>query len=310
MRRQARGRRSAATPATPAEGGSPAEPPKSRTQTRKAAVESSRAGGPAKRAAKAPGAKARAAGRPTAPTAAGPTAERDPNEQVVLRPYMRGTLGLLLALPADRPIDEAGLARHLGGRTPGWPRFVEQLLALRLADDVAPDHRTLFLVTPAGLMLRERLIQPPGRAVPREPTFLERLGLEVLALIEAVAEQGPVRVDEVVAACHHLPGNNREPPLARSRLARLARQRRLIELVPDDAAVIPALRRYRATDAAWHVIAARRRLHPDAYDLAAFTACLDTIRGTAGRSGAGPARRAPWRGRRRKTAAPGQLSLF
>jgi hypothetical protein len=234
----------------------------------------------------------------------------DPNEEVVVRPYMRGTLALLSAMPADCPIDEAGLARAVGRRSAGWGRFVAQLQELRLADDVALDCQPLLLATPAGLVLREQLCRQKRPAAAKAPTLIERLGLEPLAMLETLAELGPLRLVDVLAACHHLPGNNREPPLARSRFQGLTRKARLVEVVPGDELLEPALRRYRVTDAAWRIVAARRRLHPAAYDLTAFAACLAARHLPAGgRDGvplATPLRRRP----RRRPPIPGQLSLF
>jgi hypothetical protein len=259
-----------------------------------------RGGGTASRERSAP-----RSSRPAARAAA------DPNEEIVIRPYMRGTLALLAALPADGPVDDAALARAVGRRTAAWSRFVAQLLELRLADDVGIDRRPLLLVTPAGLMLREQLCRGPRRTLPGTKTLLERLGLEPLAILEALAELGPLRLADVVAGCHLLPGNNREPPLARSRFAGLTRHRHLAEIVPGDEVLEPGLRRYHATDTAWRIVAARRRLHPTAYDLGAFAGWLTAVRATAGRGRGEPVRlQAPPRRRRRSLPIPGQLSLF
>jgi hypothetical protein len=229
----------------------------------------------------------------------------DPNEEIVLRPYLRGTLALLVALPSDRPIGLGALARAVGGQTPAWDRFVGQLVELRLADDVGLDARPLLLITPAGLILREQLSQPQRTASRGGPTLLERLRPERLALLEALAEVGPLTLGEVIAACRHLPGHLREPPLARSEFLALARRRRLVEPVPGDEALEPAKRRHRAADAAWRVVAARRRLHPSAYSLTAFAACLAELR--LGRNRPVGASTRP---RRRRSPVPGQLSLF
>ncbi|MEK0085824.1 hypothetical protein [Benzoatithermus flavus] len=237
-------------------------------------------------------------------------AMQDPNEEVVVRPYMRGTLALLAAMPADRPVDEASLARAVGGRTPGWARFVEQLLDLRLADEVSLDGRPLLLLpTPAGLVLREQLCRP-RKPVAVERTLLERIGLEWLAMLEALAEFGPLRLSEVLAACRHLPGDNREVPLARSRFTGLTRRRRLIEIVPGDELLEPAMRRYRVTDAAWRIVAARRRLHATAYDLEPFARCLAAMRAPADRPAPAGAAAVLRRRQRRRPPVPGQLSLF
>jgi hypothetical protein len=262
-------------------------------------------GGRAPRRGRKPASRA-SAGR----AKAGSEAAFDPNEEVVVPPYLRGTLALLAALPADRPTDATSLAKAVGRRTAGWNRFVGQLLELRLADDVGLDGRPLLLATPAGLLLRERLCQKPRRSskpVATSATLLERLGLERLALLEAVAEFGPLRLTDLLAGCRHLPGTNREPPLLRSRFAALARRPRLLEPVPGaevSAASEPGAGRYHATDAAWRVVAARRRLHPDAYDLGPFAGFLAAQRAEA-RSPL-PRRRRP----RRPRTIPGQLSLF
>lgn len=252
--------------------------------------------------------KAKAAKRTTDRSAAA-AGSGHADEAVVVRPYMRGTLDLLVALPADRPIDEAGLARLVGRRSPAWPRLLAQLLELRLADDVSLDRHPLLLVTPAGLLFRERLGQPPVLTAPSEPTLLERAGIERLALLEALAEFGPLRVDEILAACRHLPGDICAATLARSRFMSLIKKRRLVEIVPDDTVVVPALRRYRATDAVWQIVAARRRLHPDAYDLGAFAARIAAMRAGSGKAASGSAGTS-LRRRRRKLPVPGQLSLL
>jgi len=243
---------------------------------------------------------------PAPTTAVAPAPAFDPNEEIVLRPYLRGTLALLAALPSDRPIGLRTLARAVGGQSPAWDRFVDQLLELRLADDVGLDARPLLLVTPAGLILREQLSRPQQRTAPRGgPTLLKRLRPERLALLEALAELGPLTLGEVVAACRHLPGYLREPPLARSEFLALVRRHRLVEPVPGDEALEPARRRHRAADAAWRVVAARRRLHPAAYSLTAFAACLTELRAGRGYPTGGTARP-----RRRRAPVPGQLSLF
>lgn len=235
--------------------------------------------------------------RPAAPAS-------DPNLEIVVQPYLRGTLALLAALPADRPVGAAELARLIGGRTPAWPSFLAQLLGLRLADDVGLDGRPLFLISPAGLILRGQLCRPAHVPASVAQTLLDRLGLERLALLEALAEQGPLSLREVVEACADLPGNNREPPLARSRFLAMTRRHRLLEPVPEDELIDVEHRRYRATDAAWRIVAARRRLHPAAYDLTPFATRIAATR--ADRPAVDALRR---RGRRR-SSAPGQLSLF
>ena len=230
----------------------------------------------------------------------------DPNEEVVIPPYMRGTLALLAALPADRPLSTAELARLVGGRTQAWQRLVDQLVTLRLADDVGLDGRPLLLATPAGLVLRARLCRPGHVPAHTAQNLIERLGLERLALLEAVAELGPLSLADLLAACEHLAGNNREPPLARSRFLAMTRRHRLLEPVPEDELVELPRRRYRATDAAWHIVAARRRLHAEAYDLTAFAARVTALRAT----GTGePASSRPRR-RRPQPGPPAQLRLL
>lgn len=227
----------------------------------------------------------------------------DPNLEVVVQPYMRGTLALLAALPADRPVGAAELARLVGGRTPAWPAFLAQLLALRLADDVGLDGRPLLLISPAGLVLRGQLCRPAHVPASTAQSLLDRLGLERLALLEALAEHGPLSLSELVQSCDALPGANREPPLARSRFLAMTRRHRLLEPVPEDELAPLEQRRYRATDAAWHIVAARRRLHATAYDLSTFAARIAALR--ADRPDVAAVRR-----RRRRPAVPGQLSLF
>jgi hypothetical protein len=255
------------------------------------------------------GRRRRQAAKPArAPAATAP----DPNADVVVRPYMRGTLALLGAMPLDRPIDETRLARAVGGRSAAWTRFVDQLLEFRLADEVGLDrHPRLLLPTPAGLVLRDQLCRQRKPAPEERRTLLDRIGLETLALLEALAEFGPLSLAEIVEACGSLPGNNREAPLARCRFLNLTRRRRLVEIVPGDEVHEPAIRRYRVTDAAWHIVAARRRLHAAAYDLTAFARCLAAMRvplGTSPRPAGHPA--IARRRLRRRPAAPGQLSLL
>lgn len=223
---------------------------------------------------------------------------------------MRGTLALLAALPADRPLTTAELARLVGGRTPAWQRLLAQLVELRLADDVGLDGRPLLLATPAGLVLRARLCRPGHVPAHTAQNLVERLGLERLALLEAVAEQGPLSLTGLLAACGQLPGNNCEPPLARSRFLAMTRRHHLLEPVPEDELTELPRRRYRATDAAWHIVAARRRLHPEAYDLTGFAAAVAGARAldraAADASGARP----PSQRRRRPAAPAAQLRLL
>lgn len=232
----------------------------------------------------------------------------DPNEEVVLPPYLRGTLALLAALPADRPVGPAELARAVGGRTAAWDRFLGQLTERRLADDVGLDGRPLLLATPAGLILREQVCRPSGnaRAAKAALSLLDRLGLERVALLEAIAQLGPLSLADVLAACRCLPGHLREPAPARSAFLAMTRRHRLIEPVPGDESLDPARRRYRAADAAWRIVAARRRLHPSAYDLGPFAARLAAMRAEARPAlvGRGPRRRPA------RAAPSGQLRLL
>lgn len=246
--------------------------------------------------------------RAKAPAAAAPP---DPNEEVVVRPYMRGTLALLGAMPLDRPIDEMRLAKAVGGRSAGWKRFIEQLLELRLADEVGLERRPrLLLPTPAGLVLRERLCRQ-RRPADEHRTLLDRLGMETVALLEALAEFGPLSLSEALAACASLPGNNREAPLARSRFLQLTRRLHLVEIVPGDEPLDLAIRRFRVTDAAWRIVAARRRLHGSSYDLTAFARALAAMRVPPEAAKQAPGHPAILRRRpRRRPAIPGQLSLF
>jgi hypothetical protein len=236
-------------------------------------------------------------------------AEIDPNEEIVLRPYMRGTLALLSMLPADRPIEEAELQRAAGRPSPSWSKFVTQLIDMRLVETIGIDQRQMFLITPAGLVLRRQICLKPRPRPDEGPTLLDLVGLERLAILEAVAAFGPLQLPELVDARSHLPGSNREAPLARSRFIELARNARMLEVIPGDESLPPAARHYRATDMAWRLIAARRRLHPFAYDLSTFGRLIALLRSSEPAPGKPKPRLALPR-RRHQPAAPGQLSLL